>query len=57
MNKKELEQLKKKSIMCIELSNLLKEQVIQKNISNIANHAKKEVKKTNIALVIFEIND
>jgi len=56
MNTREIEQLERKSIHSVRLSNDLKDAVIEKNLDNIYKIVKLQVKKKSLAILIVEEN-
>lgn len=54
MNLREIEQLEKKSIYSLRVSNELKESVIQSNLNNLNRVIKSNTKKKKVVIVVLE---
>ena len=54
MNSREIEQLEKKSILSLILSNDLKESVIQNYMNDLSKTVKNYVKKTELVILIIK---
>lgn len=54
MNSREIDQLKKKSIYSIEMSNELKKNVIDEKIKQLIKEIHQNLKSTNLCILIIE---